>query len=70
MIEVGDLEGKVKHKVSITRLSNSAISAQPTSVILLLGLSQSWELFYQERLIPLPVHVGKGPLHNPAKTHN
>lgn len=69
MMEVGDLEGKVKHKVSITRLSNSAISSQPTSVILL-GLSQSWELFYQGRLSPSPVHVGKGPLHNPAKTHN
>ena len=70
MIEVGDLEGKVKHKVSITRLSNSAISSQPTSAILLLRLSQSWELFYQGRLIPFPMHEGKSPLHDPAKTHN
>lgn len=66
MIEVGDLEGKI----SITRLSNSAISSQPTSVILLLRLSQSWELFYQGRLIPLPMHVGKSPLHSPSKTHD
>lgn len=66
MIEVGDLEGKI----SITRLSNSAISSQPTSVILLLRLSQSWELFYQGRLIPLPMHVEKSPLHSPSKTHD